>query len=791
MTGFRIRIRGVVQGVGFRPTVWRVARGLSLQGHVLNDGEGVIVELWCDETLAIKFVRALELECPPLATITSVDIDSASLTSPPPDSFEIVESHESAQISAGIPVDAAVCPQCIEETLDPSSRRYRYPFTNCTHCGPRLTITKALPYDRPKTSMATFPLCDACEQEYQNPANRRFHAQPVACADCGPTLRLFDENQRKIEPDSIGATDAIEVAASLLKQGKIIAVKGLGGFHLACDATNNDAVSELRRRKKRPAKPFAVMMRDMEQVMTHCLASEEGAQSLRSAASPVVIMPLRNVTTSHHESIGPEISPYVAPDLAELGVMLPSTPLHLLLCRDADIPLVMTSANLSGNPQCTGNDEAFSELEGIADFWLVHNRDIVIRADDSVLRQTELGLQVIRRARGLAPSPIPLPKGFDQAPQVLALGGEVKNAFCLLSGHGAILSQYIGDLESLKVWDDFQYTLAHYQSLYRFKPERIAVDCHPEYIATKFAKSTFDTKALVEVQHHHAHIAACMGENNLPIDHEKVLGVVLDGLGFGSDGTFWGGEFLLADYLGFERIGHLLPVSLPGGNQAIIQPWRNLVAWLNKSNVDEEQKSALFAQLNIDGKDINTLTAMIDNGLNSPRSTSTGRLFDAVSAALSVCIHQQSYEGQAAIELEALANQSTLSEQAGYPFNILCGSSTQMDPSPMWAILLEDLLSGAALSTIAMKFHLGLAEAISKMVVRLSQSLDFPAKVALSGGVFQNKLLLEQTVIRLKQQGVEVLIHQQVPANDGGLAFGQALIAAAVSLSGNTVEQRA
>ncbi|KXF80602.1 hypothetical protein ATN88_08030 [Enterovibrio coralii] len=498
-------------------------------------------------------------------------MDAVSLSTPPPNSFDIVESDESAQINAGIPVDAAVCSQCIEETLDPTSRRYRYPFTNCTHCGPRLTIIRALPYDRPKTSMETFPLCKACEKEYSDPADRRFHAQPVACFECGPTLKLCDDSQSEVAPSSLGAIDAIQAAASLMKQGKIVAIKGLGGFHLACDATNDDVVSELRSRKQRPSKPFAVMVGNTEKVFTYCQPSTESINSLESAASPVIIMPSQPVTASRKEVSQSKIAPSVAPNLTELGVMLPSTPLHLLLCHDADIPLVMTSANLSGNPQCTDNEDAFSDLRGIADFWLIHDRDIVSRADDSVLRQTQRGLQVIRRARGFAPSPSPLPKGFEQSPNVLALGGEVKNAFCLLSEHGAILSQYIGDLESVKVWEDFQRTLNHFQSLYRFEPERVAVDCHPEYLATKYTKATFDNASVINIQHHHAHIAACMGDNLLPLEHDKVLGVVFDGLGFGEDGTIWGGEFLLADYRGFQRVGHLSPVPLPGGTQAIIQ----------------------------------------------------------------------------------------------------------------------------------------------------------------------------------------------------------------------------
>ncbi|MDD1780700.1 carbamoyltransferase HypF [Enterovibrio sp. ZSDZ35] len=785
MIGFRYRIRGVVQGVGFRPTVWRVAQQLELKGHVFNDGEGVIVELWCDLPLATRFIDTIHQECPPLASISAVETKTLDL-GPCPDGFTIAESDETEAINAGIPVDAVVCSECAEETLDPNSRRYRYPFTNCTHCGPRLTIISALPYDRPKTSMATFPLCEQCEREYLNPANRRFHAQPIACPECGPRVWLSNADGDEVTSNGVDSLDVIQRAARYIQQGKIVAVKGLGGFHLVCDATNEHAVTTLRNRKLRPHKPFAVMMKDSEQVLRYCEPSQMAIDALKKASSPVVIMPQRDVTVSHCGIGLREIVPSVAPNLRELGVMLPTTPLHLLLCRDVDVPLVMTSANRSGNPQCFDNQEAINELSGIADIWLLHDRDIVIRADDSVLKQTALGMQVLRRARGLAPSPISLPKGFEQTTQVLALGGEVKNAFCLLSKHGAILSQYIGDLESLRVWEDFQRILHHYQSLYRFTPERVAVDCHPEYIATKFAKNTYPSETQINVQHHHAHVAACMGDNQLPIDHDAVLGVVLDGLGFGVDGSLWGGEFLLADYRGFTRVGHFSEAALPGGSKAITQPWRNLIARLKSITLEPHEKEALFTALGLDRDAIKTIDSMIVHNTNSPLSSSAGRLFDAVSALLSVCVYEQSYEGQAAIELEALANLGMSDPTDRYPFFIEDGEPAKLNPSPMWPRLMADMQNGVEASTIARKFHLSVADAICQMVLHLFDTHTIWPKVALSGGVFQNRILLEATVQRLKQHRIEVIIHQQIPANDGGLAFGQALVAAAVSLSGNT-----
>lgn len=774
----RLRIRGVVQGVGFRPAVWHIAQSLSLKGSVLNDGEGVVVDLWCSQQEASDLIERLIAECPPLASIESVESAQwkTSESVLPPDGFTIAESHESSQINAGIPVDACICKACADETLDPQSRRYRYPFTNCTHCGPRLSIIKALPYDRPKTSMAAFPLCAACESEYRNPADRRFHAQPVACPECGPSVWLTDASGKRLEIDSV---DAIDAASTLIVEGKILAVKGLGGFHLVCDATNEEAVTQLRLRKRRPAKPFAVMMPDLEMAELYCALNDAGREVIQSAASPVLIAPQNKVTTSHKS-----IANSIAPGLDELGIMLPATPLHLLLCRDAGIPLVMTSANLSGNPQCIDNDEALADLADIADFFLLHDRDIVVRVDDSVMRQTASGMQTIRRARGFAPSPLRLPAGFGESEKVLALGGEVKNAFCLLSSRGAVLGQYVGDLESARVWDDFNRLLSHYQRLYRFEPQKVAVDAHPEYIASKYGRAAFLPEQRVEVQHHHAHVAACMGDNGQALDSVPVIGVVFDGLGFGEDGTLWGGEFLLVDYRHFSRIAHLKPAALPGGATAIKQPWRNLVARFGESGSREAFLTERLQAQGIELSAINTVKQMVEKGFNAPISSSAGRLFDSVSAALDVCTNTQTYEGQAAIELEALAHQSQ--GAFAYPFGILDGNLPVLDPTPMWQALCEDLESGLEAPVISRRFHLGLAQAVVDMVQHLSLSLGTTHKIALSGGVFQNKLLLEQTVERLQKRGFEVLLHRQVPANDGGLAFGQALIAAALSLHQHT-----
>ncbi|WP_274162586.1 carbamoyltransferase HypF [Enterovibrio gelatinilyticus] len=779
MQGYRVRIRGVVQGVGFRPMIWHVANSLALNGSVLNDGEGVVVELWCSPDNVATFLEQIQLNCPALAAINSIE------TTPFPDfdtlgqdiGFHIVASDETSTLNAGIPVDAAVCRDCIDETFDPKSRRYRYPFTNCTHCGPRLSIIKSLPYDRPKTSMANFPLCAECEQEYLNPADRRFHAQPVACPACGPKVWLCDKYGEPINADNEGGSDAIQLAASLLKQGKILAVKGIGGFHLVCDATNEETVKKLRQRKFRPAKPFAVMMQDCDHVNRYCDVTPESIKALQSHAAPIVILPIRAVTTSLID-----IATSVMPDLNEIGVMLPATPLHVLLMTDVGVPLVMTSANLSGNPQCIDNDEALADLQHIADVWLMHDREIVSRTDDSVLRQTSLGTQLLRRSRGYAPSPISLPVGFEETENIMGLGGEVKNAFCLLSRHGAILSQYIGDLESVRIWQDFRSTLGHFQTLYRFEPYRVAVDKHPEYLSTKYGNANYSKDRVFEVQHHHAHITACMGDNQLPRNSKPVLGVVFDGLGLGDDGGLWGGEFLLADYTSFQRLAHLSQVALPGGMVAIKQPWRNLLAWRHKLNLTEDVWQQLIAKHDIASKTF-AIDQMIEKAINTPVTTSAGRLFDAVAASLSICFQSQSYEGQAAIELESLAHSSN--EDSGYTFDIVAGEPAHLDPSPMWIELGKDLASGTAPNDIARRFHLGLALGIADMVDHLSKQMTYVPDIVLTGGVFQNRLLLEYTHSYLTKRGFSVLRHQQVPANDGGLAFGQALVVSAQSLARN------
>lgn len=771
--GERIRINGIVQGVGFRPAVWRIAVGLGLSGRVRNDGAGVLVDLWGGTAARSEFLARLERECPPLASITSIERTPLESEEHPPEDFAIVESRKTGGFSTGIPADAALCGACAAEVLDPGSRRYRYPFTNCTDCGPRLSLIETMPYDRPGTTMKSFPMCPDCEAEYRNPADRRFHAQPIACPVCGPRAWLADPEGNELRRTEEG--DVIDGAAVLIREGCILAVKGLGGFQLVCDATDEKAVRELRKRKVRPDKPFAVMFEDLNQIRHYCQIPTES--ELTGPAAPIVLCPL------HREPGTPALSAELAPRLGELGVMLPTTPLHLLLCREAGVPLVMTSGNRGGNPQCIENAQALADLHGIADYWLLHNRPISTRVDDSVLRRGTAGVKILRQARGFSPFSLSLPESFPDPPAVLALGGEEKSTFCLLSGRNAVLSQYIGDLESARVWRDFQAGLRHYQRVYQFTPDLLVIDCHPEYLSSKYGREWSERSGLpvAEVQHHHAHVVSCMAENGLDLEHAPVLGVVFDGLGYGTDGGLWGGEFLWVEYREFRRLGSLRPVPLLGGRAAQRQPWRNLF-----SQIEFGSGGALprgWVPPVLEGRPLELLRQAARRGLNSPLSSSAGRLFDAAAAALLPLPAEISYEGQAAMELEALAARA--SGEDGYPFAIQeadggdSGTLVRLDPAPMWAALFRDRRAEVPAGVSARKFHFGLARAVSDMALHLAPRFPIQPKVVLSGGVFQNTLLWDAAVVSLQQAGFEVLVHRVLSPNDGGLALGQALTAAA------------
>ncbi len=776
LSGRRIRVRGLVQGVGFRPAVWRLANKYGLSGQVLNDGEGVLIDAWGIDSRLDCFTRALIAQPPNLARIDG--IDQQMLDENPCKGFHIVESREGA-VRTGVVADAATCPDCKNDCLDPRNRRYRYPFTNCTHCGPRLSIIRAVPYDRSHTCMASFSMCSTCQSEYDNPANRRFHAQPNACVICGPHVWLAPNEK------DITAKDDIEKAAILLQRGHILAIKGIGGFHLACDASNAQAVTNLRRRKRRYAKPFALMARNIEMIRQYCHVDAVEADLLESVAAPIVLLEKMAVNT---------LALDVSPGQKFFGFMLPYTPLHHLLLADLDFPVVMTSANPSDTPQCIGNEQARSELKNIADFWLMHDRDIQNRVDDSVVRVVNHKPRILRRARGYAPASLPLPKGFENAPETLAYGGELKNTFCLIKNAEAILSQHMGDLENATVYDDFTHNLNLYQQLFDHHPTGLAVDKHPEYLSGKLGRSRAEAEGLtlVEIQHHHAHVAACLLENQWPLNGGKVLGIVMDGLGFGGDGDLWGGEFLLADYNGYQRLGNIKPMALLGNHQAMREPWRNTYAQLVSGFAWENLLAsypALELLLFLEKKPLKTLDAMVTKGMNAPLASSCGRLFDAVAAAVGLCRERVTYEGQAAIELEALVTHELLSTQEEYAYRFCIDSTDSlpvMDSAPMWQSLLDDLAQNLPAGVIAARFHLGLANTLATMAQQLINTggIRLTGTIALSGGVFQNRILFERVVARLRTAGYAVLTHSRVPANDGGLALGQAAIAVAQQLNG-------
>lgn len=782
-TGRAIRVRGLVQGVGFRPTVWRLARDCGISGEVWNDADGVMVRAWGGEVDLDRFLRRLQNEPPPLARIDTVEWTPSS-DRPIDRDFRIVASRD-GEMHTGIVPDAATCPACLSETADPADRRHRYPFTNCTHCGPRLSIVRAVPYDRSNTSMAAFALCAQCEGEYRNPADRRFHAQPIACPVCGPHVWL-----ERVDNGAFGRVDcedAIALAVARLNRGAIVAVKGLGGFHLACDACDEAAVARLRARKRREAKPFALMARDVDVVRRFCDLSAAEEAEIKSTAAPVVIL---------RASGRSQVAGAVAPRQATLGFMLPYTPLHHLLLADFERPLVMTSGNLSEAPQCTDNDGARRALSAIADYGLFHDRAIENRLDDSVVRVMAGTVRVLRRARGHAPAPMTLPAGFERTPPLLAMGGMLKNTFTVVKDRQAVVSQHIGDLDDAETFEDYGKALALYQRLFDHRPEALAVDLHPDYLSAKLARDWSADRACPTeaVQHHHAHIASCLAENGVALDAPPVLGVALDGLGFGTDGALWGGEFLGADYRGFERLGGFPAVAMPGGALAARQPWRNAFAHIDAA-VGWERCRERYPRLDfvrhLETKPLATLRAMMRKEINSPKSSSCGRLFDAVAAVIGICREEQSYEGQAATELEALVDDAALARSSGYPVAIRAVSPDPAVPAlptfdlgPLWQAILEDLEQGTQKPVMSARFHRGIADAIVAMVRRLFVTAQgrIARMVALSGGSFQNRVLLEETIKGLEMVNVTVLTHRRIPANDGGLSLGQAAVAAARSI---------
>jgi len=756
--GATIKVRGVVQGVGFRPFVYQLAARHGLTGWVRNTSGEVEIELSGGREAITAFVKALEREAPPLARI-----EEASVERHPPGrytAFEIRESEPQQGRYQLVSPDIATCDACLCELLDPKDRRYGYPFTNCTNCGPRFTIIEEVPYDRRRTTMSRFQMCPACQREYDDPADRRFHAQPNACPVCGPRLEL-------LEGDGTRAAGEATIArtAELLRQGRTVAVKGLGGFLLACDATNAEAVKRLRGRKSRPSKPFAIMVANLEEAVRHCHLSDIEAGLLTSQQAPIVLLRWRKNKS--------DIVREVAPGLDYLGVMLPYTPLHHLLLRATGLPLVMTSGNLSEEPIAKDNEEALERLRGIADCFLVHDRDVYSRYDDSVFMVEEGIPRALRRARGYAPYPIHL--AFE-ARQALGCGAELKNTFCITRGKHAFISQHIGDMENAETLQHFESTLELYERLFRLDPRIVAYDLHPEYLATKYALALAETRPdliLVAVQHHHAHIASCLAEHGVS---GPVIGVALDGLGYGSDGTLWGGEFLIADLAGFRRAGHFENVPMPGGAAAIVRPYRMAVSYMHTLLGDGRWREVPSLS-HIDTREAEVILRQIERGLNAPLTSSCGRLFDAVSAIAGVR-GVVDYEAQAAIELEMAAPpESQVATLGRYPFSIE-GASAGCHIVRLGRLIegvVEDAQRGISKPSISGKFHNTIAAVIADMCRILRRETGI-STVALSGGVFQNRLLFRVSVAALRREGFEVLTHRLVPANDGGLSLGQAVV---------------
>ena len=759
MNGVKVHITGVVQGVGFRPFVYNLATTLNLKGWVKNTSAGVDIEADGDKDRLDSFLQKLRDDAPPLSRI-----DDFSASFGPGNGFtqfDIIHSESVDGAFQPISPDVAICDDCLRELFDPNDRRYHYPFINCTNCGPRFTIIQDIPYDRPFTTMAGFKLCPDCEREYKDPTNRRFHAQPVACPVCGPRVWLETQNDecRMMNDEAIIQTQR------LLEEGKIVAIKGLGGFHLACDATNAKAVTELRTRKLRVDKPFALMMPDLETIEKHCFVSNAEKELLTSSAHPIVLLKKKPESKIVEE---------VSPKQDWLGVMLPYTPLHYLLFSNSPFTvLVMTSGNLSEEPIATDNDEARERLSKLADAFLMHDRDIHIRCDDSVVRTFERSnvetlkpsnIYPIRRSRGYSPFPVKLP---FEVPQILATGSELKNTFCLTNGNYAFLSHHIGDMENYETLKSFAQGVEHFERLFRVQPVAIAHDMHPNYLATRYALEHAERENLptFAIQHHHAHVAACMAEHGLT---EPVIGVSFDGTGYGDDGAIWGGEFLVADAKSYQRAAQLEYFPLPGGDAAIKKPARTALALLWSLGLDWDD--ALESVKEFCAEDQVTLRVQLEKKINTPMTSSMGRLFDAVSALAGVR-QKVNYEGQAAIEFEAMADSAEVGQ---YAFGVESG---MVRVRGVVEALIKDVMTGIPTSKISARFHNGLAEAVRETVQKISRDTSLRS-VVLSGGVWQNMTLLQKTISLLRKDGFEIYIHREVPTNDGGLSLGQAYIAA-------------
>ncbi len=748
-----LEVNGIVQGVGFRPFVYKLANRYDVSGVIANTSSGVSIHLEGPKEDIESFCIDLSDKSPPLAHITKISIQNGFLNGHK--DFAIVKSRSRDFKATLISPDVSICDDCLNEMLDPEDRRYQYPFINCTNCGPRYTIIDNIPYDRPSTSMKHFKMCQRCQAEYDDPVNRRFHAQPNACPDCGPHVTLYNKNR-----EIISSQAPIEKAAELLKQGQILAIKGLGGFHLSADAENNEAVAGLRKRKHREEKPFAVMSYDLERIREYAHIDIEEELLIKSFQRPIVLLKKKRINS---------LSGHVAPRNKYFGAMLPYTPLHYLLLNQGFKALVMTSGNMSEEPIVIDNESAFERLSVIADYFLVHNRDIYLRSDDSIVKRTAGATRFIRRSRGYVPIPIFLKKDI---PPILACGAELKNTICLTKKNQAFLSQHIGDLENLETYKFLELTVAHMKGILDINPKIVAYDLHPDYLSTRYAKVQEDV-TMVPVQHHHAHIVSCMAENML---EGPVIGLAFDGAGYGSDGCIWGGEILIAEEGGFDRAGQLSYAPMPGSAQAVREPWRMAVSYLH-ATFGEDFRNLDLPMLNeIDPKKIDILVRMISRNINCPATSSLGRLFDGIAAILGIR-NNVFFEGQAAVELEMLTDEE---EKSIYAYEWTSGDVHKILFEPLIYGAVKDMEQGVQPAVIGGKFHLTLIHMFSDLceVIRKERGLD---RVVLSGGVFQNSLLLRRLVRRLEEKSFQVFTHKLVPANDGGISLGQALVAAAVT----------
>ncbi len=757
---YRIHINGIVQGVGFRPFVFRLANECGLGGFVNNSSDGVLIEVEGAAETIKTFHNKLITETPPLASVVECTLEVVNLTGEKEFTIQTSERHERAVTL--ISPDISICEDCLKELFNPTDRRYRYPFINCTNCGPRYTIVKSIPYDRLYTSMDVFPLCDACSREYHDPANRRFHAQPNACSICGPKVNLCNCAGKKID-----TADAIIDAIKLLREGKIIAIRGIGGFHLAVDAHNEAAVQELRRRKGRAEKPFAMMAPDIESIRKYCVLSSKEAEELLRPTRSIVL--LRQLTNQ-------DLASAVAPNNRYFGFMLPYTPLHYLILKDNFDALVMTSGNLSEEPIAIANDEALKRLSSLADYFLLHDRQILQRSDDSIVRVSAGEVRAIRRSRGYVPIPVFLSSPTKK--RILACGGELKNTIALSRDKTVFLSQHIGDLDNPSAFEFFENSIAHLQKILEITPEVLVHDLHPEYLSTKWALQQKELPKIA-VQHHHAHLVSVMAENGV---EEPTIGIILDGTGYGTDGTIWGGEILVGDAKSFERFAWLEPMALPGGTAAIRQPWRMALSYLNQAFGNSLSRIEIPFMQNLQTQQVSIILQMIEKKLNAPLTSSCGRLFDAVSALLNIR-QEINFEAQAAIELEMAV--------AGDMFNDYYEEALASDNLrgvipvvPLICAIVEDIQNGVKKSKIAARFHRTLAELFLR-AAKSASDVHSLKRIGLSGGVFQNDYFFSYILKRLKELGFEVLTHKQVPTNDGGLALGQVVVANTAMKSGN------